>query len=436
VVSVKRSQLILVAIFIVFITSSCFNSNQSSKDVENDKLTSDEIGRNEENTDSDDTTNEMKELIPIEKQPTDEDLVEAMIESMTLEEKVGQLIIGGFTGTTMTEEVKELIHTYRLGGFILFAHNLESLDQSLELLNSIKKENEESEIPLFLSVDQEGGRVTRLPGLNNLITNREIGQKNDERFAYEFGKLLGNQLHAFGFNLNFAPVLDVNSNPNNPVIGDRSYGDEPGLVSALGVQTMQGLQTEGIISTIKHFPGHGDTYLDSHEALPIIHKTYDELKETELVPFENAIKSGAEMIMTAHILLPEMETTYPATMSKEIITEILRKEMGYSGVVITDDMTMAAITNNYGIDEAAVTSIKAGVDIVLIAHEFENIVKTYEHIIEAVNTGEITEKRIDESVARILLLKNKYELKDTQMERTNLDELNEAIINLNGAWDK
>ena len=359
-----------------------------------------------------------------------------MIESMTLEEKVGQLIIGGFTGTTMTEEVKELIHTYRLGGFILFAHNLESLDQSLELLNSIKKENEESEIPLFLSVDQEGGRVTRLPGLNNLITNREIGQKNDERFAYEFGKLLGNQLHAFGFNLNFAPVLDVNSNPNNPVIGDRSYGDEPGLVSALGVQTMQGLQTEGIISTIKHFPGHGDTYLDSHEALPIIHKTYDELKETELVPFENAIKSGAEMIMTAHILLPEMETTYPATMSKEIITEILRKEMGYSGVVITDDMTMAAITNNYGIDEAAVTSIKAGVDIVLIAHEFENIVKTYEHIIEAVNTGEITEKRSDESVARILLLKNKYELKDTQMERTNLDELNEAIINLNGAWDK
>src|SRR5690625_3294889 len=299
----KKGQLILVAIFIVFITSSCFNSNQSSKYVEDDELTSNEIGQSEENSESDDTTNEVKELTPIEKPPTEEDLVEAMIDNMTLEEKVGQLIIGGFTGTTMTEEVKELIHTYRLGGFILFSHNLETPNQSLDLLNSIKKENEESKIPLFLSVDQEGGRVTRLPGLNNLITNREIGQKNDERFAYEFGKLLGNQLHAFGFNLNFAPVLDVNSNPNNPVIGDRSYGDAPGVVGALGVQTMQGLQTEGIIPTIKHFPGHGDTYLDSHETLPVIHKTYDELKKTELVPFEKAIKSGAEMIMTANILL-------------------------------------------------------------------------------------------------------------------------------------
>src|SRR5690625_4212341 len=358
------------------------------------------------------------------------------INKMTLDEKIGQLIFTGIRDTVMTEETETLINQYHVGGIILFAHNLETFDQSIQLLNQVKQENEQNKLPLFLGVDQEGGRVERLPSIIGLPTNKAIGIRNSGSFSFEIGEILGKQLNAFGFNLNFAPVLDVNSNPNNPVIGDRSYGDAPGVVGALGVQTMQGLQTEGIISTIKHFPGHGDTYLDSHEALPIIHKTYDELKETELVPFENAIKSGAEMIMTAHILLPEMETTYPATMSKEIITEILRKEMGYSGVVITDDMTMAAITNNYGIDEAAVATIQAGVDIVLIAHEFENIVKTYEHIIEAVNTGEITEKRIDESVARILLLKNKYELKDTQMERTNLDELNEAIINLNGAWDK
>lgn len=362
-----------------------------------------------------------------EKIVTEEEVIETMIENMTIEEKIGQLIIGGFSGTSMTEEIQLLINTYKIGGFILFAPNLETPDQSLSLLNSIKQENEKNNIPLFLSVDQEGGRVTRLPGLNSLLTNDEIGQMNDETYAYEFGALLGKQLHTFGFNVNFAPVLDVNNNPNNPVIGDRSFGDKPEIVQKLGVQTMQGMQQEGVIPVVKHFPGHGDTDLDSHETLPIINKTFDQLMEMEIVPFKEAINSKADMVMTAHILLPELESEFPATMSKEIITGILREELMFNGVVITDDMTMGAITNNYEIDEAAVTAIKAGVDIVLIAHGFDNIVETYERILEAVQMGEISEKRIDKSVARILLLKNKYNLHDEQINQIDMKALNEAM---------
>lgn len=357
------------------------------------------------------------------------DDISKKIKKMTLDEKIGQLIIGGITGTTLTDQTKKLIHTYKLGGFILFSANLEEPNQSLNLLNDLKNENEQNNIPLLLSVDQEGGTVTRLPNLYKLQTNEEIGLKNDKEFARKTGEVLGRQVKAFGFQVNFAPVIDVNNNPNNRVIGERSFGSNPELVGELGVETMQGMQAEQVIPVIKHFPGHGDTHIDSHEELPVIDKSMEELKDVELVPFKEAIDAGADVVMTAHIMLPQIGDA-PATLSNEIITGILREEFHFDGVVITDDVTMDAILNDYEIGEAAVHAIKAGVDIVLVAHQYENVTAVFEQIKAAVLAGEITESRLEESVKRILLLKEEYEIEDKVIEEINVDVLNEEIVEL------
>lgn len=362
--------------------------------------------------------------------------ISEQIEKMTLDEKVGQLIIGGISGTSLTAQEKELIHTYKLGGFILFSSNLEKPNQSLHLLNELKKENRKNNVPLFLSVDQEGGNVTRLPQLLDIQTNEEIGLRNDEELARKTGELLGRQVKAFGFQVNFAPVIDVNNNPNNPVIGDRSFGSNPELVGNLGVEAMQGMQDEQVIPVIKHFPGHGDTHIDSHDQLPVIDKSMDELENIELVPFKEAIEAGADVVMTAHILLPQIEEDVPATLSNEIITGLLREDLEFEGVIITDDLTMGAISNDYDLGEAAVQAIKAGVDIVLVAHDYQNVTAVFDQIKKSVLSGELKESRIEDSVKRILLLKEKYEVDDEMIEEINVDELNEQIVELYGLNQK
>jgi beta-N-acetylhexosaminidase len=242
------------------------------------------------------------------------------------------------------------------------------------------------------------------------------------------------ELNAFGFNLDFAPVLDVNSNPNNPVIGDRSFGNDASVVSRLGTKTMKGIQSQGVISVIKHFPGHGDTSVDSHLELPTVNKSFGQLKEVELVPFAHAIENGADIVMAAHILLPKIDSEYPASMSKPILTGILRDDLGFDGVILTDDMTMGAITENFEIGRAAVQSVKAGSDIILVAHDYENVVATFKALKAAVESGEISEKRIDESVTRILQLKKKYDVRGEQIQAVNTNELNQTIRILLGSY--
>ena len=377
-------------------------------------------------------TEQAKEDKPIDQEaptqrPTEVDIVAERIAKMSLDEKIGQLMIAGFDGTEMTDQTRELINTYHVGGFIFFKPNLENPEQSRQLVNHLKELNADNDIPLFLAVDQEGGTVTRLPGLDPMKTNEEIGSSYEADFSYETGKLLAAQLHAFGMQVNFAPSVDVNSNPNNPVIGNRAFGSDPNVVSEHGVQMMKGMQDENIITSVKHFPGHGDTNEDSHETLPVIEKTKEELAEIELMPFESSIEAGADMVMIAHILLPELGTSKPATLSKEVVTELLRKEMKYDGVIVTDDMTMGAIVNDYGIAEASVMAVEAGVDIILMAHGDENVQETFIALKEAVENGDIHEERIDESVQRILLLKNKYELADSPVESIDMEKLNNEI---------
>ncbi len=331
----------------------------------------------------------------------------------------------------LIKKTKELIHKYKIGGIILYAENIETSKQTLQLLNQLKMENEDNPQPLLLGIDQEGGDVSRLPKeIIHIPTNQEIGARNNSQFSYEIGTLLGKELNAFGFNLNFAPVLDVNSNPNNPVIGDRSFSNDTDVVSKLGIKTMKGIQSQNVISVIKHFPGHGDTSVDSHLNLPVVNKSLEQLDELELLPFKEAIDNGADAVMIAHLLLPKIDGKFPSSMSKKVITDILREQLAFDGVVISDDMTMNAITNNYDMKEAAVESVKAGSDIILVAHDYNKIIATVDTLKQAVIKGEISEDRINESVRRIIGLKNKYTIRDKKVKSIDIETLNQFIRNI------
>lgn len=350
------------------------------------------------------------------------------ISDMSIDEKIGQMILAGISGTTLNANTKSLISQYKVGGIIAYKENVENPTQTAQLLNSLKTENAKNRIPLFLSIDQEGGDISRLPGnLLDLPTNHQIGRINNSTFSFEIGTLLGKEVKGFGFNLNYAPVLDVNSNPNNPIIGNRSFGNSPEIVSKLGIQTMKGIQSQNVIPVIKHFPGHGDTSVDSHLELPKVNKSLKDLEQLELIPFKKAIEGGTDVVMVAHILLPKIDATYPASISKNIITGILRNQLDFTGVVITDDMTMDAIEKNYDLGEAAVQSVKAGSDIIMVAHDYNKIVKVIHALKLAVANGEISEERIDESVHRIIQLKRKYNLDQGKVNGVNIGELNHAI---------
>lgn len=351
-----------------------------------------------------------------------------ILKNMSLEEKIGQMIFAGADGTNYDQAADNLIHQYHVGGIIFNKKNFFSVDQTIQFINKIKLENADNPFPIFLGVDQEGGRVAKLPGnLTPIPTNLKIGSVGGSDFSYAIGELLGQEVRSFGFNMNFAPVLDVNSNPNNPVIGNRSFGNNADIVGRLGIQTMKGIQSENVIAVVKHFPGHGDTATDSHLELPRVNKSLDELESLELLPFQQAIQEGVDVVMIAHILLPQLDSVNPSSMSEVIITDLLRNQLNYDGVVITDDMTMQAITDHYDIGAASVQSVIAGSDIIMVAHDYNKVVKVFDTLHAAVVNGEISEERIDESVIRIIQLKEKYQLNDKQVDSVNINVLNQQI---------
>ncbi|MFC9777684.1 beta-N-acetylhexosaminidase [Paenibacillus chitinolyticus] len=362
--------------------------------------------------------------------PTVDDPLKDQIARMTLDQKIGQMVISGVDGLEMDEHARQLIDTYKVGGFILFKPNVKSAAQAVALLNSLKEENARtgSKIPLMLSVDEEGGRVSRMPDeYMNVPASRVIGSTKNLRFAAEIGDILAREVASLGFNTNFAPVLDINSNPKNPVIGDRSFGSTPELVGNLGVEMMKAIAAQKVIPVVKHFPGHGDTSVDSHIGLPVVEHDANRLRSFELVPFAKAFQSGADAVMVAHILLPKLDSTYPASLSPAVITDLLRKELNFGGVVFTDDLTMGAIVKSYGIGEAAVQAVKAGTDVALVCHEFDNTVRVVKALKQAAETGVLSERRIDESVYRILKLKYKYTLADHPVPEPDVGKINEQI---------
>lgn len=353
------------------------------------------------------------------------------ISNMSLDEKIGQLVISGFYGTTLDENILKLIKENKISGVILFNRNVNDSNTLLSLNNSLKESNKNNKLPLFISVDEEGGSVTRMPkDIKRLPTNKYIGSLNNKDLSYKVGEILGEQLSYFGFNMNFAPVLDINSNSNNPVIGDRSFGNNKDIVASLGTSTMKGIQSKNIISVVKHFPGHGDTSVDSHVNLPVVNYNINRLNSFEFVPFKTAIQNGADAVMVGHILLPKIDNKYPSSMSYEIVTNILRKDLEFNGLVVSDDMTMGAITENYSIEEAAVKSINAGVDLLLVCQKYENTENVLKALKEAVLNGTISKERLDNALYNIISIKKKYLLNKEPKSDITINTINEKITNL------
>ena len=376
-----------------------------------------------------------------DREKTFRERAEEIVSGMTLEQKIAQMIMISCqywndlpaaeenadkrqNVTSLNDDLKALLTKYDFGGFMLFIPNITGTEQTVRLTAEIQKAAMASEqgIPMFIATDQEGGDVTRLATGTRTCGNMALGAAGDTQAAYDNAAIIGSELYALGINTDLAPVIDVNNNPSNPVIGIRSFSSDPKLVSKLGISYIEGLESEGVISTVKHFPGHGDTDVDSHTGLPLIDKSLAELKELELIPFE-AAADIADMVMTAHIQFPQIEKeTYtskdsgesialPATLSDTIISGILRGDLGYDGVVISDDMCMGAIKTNFDPVDAAVLAINSDVDILLDpmvlsgSDSIEAMDKYISDIASAVGDGRIPVSQIDDSVIRIISLK-------------------------------
>ncbi|AWM15538.1 hypothetical protein D3797_020310 [Bacillus subtilis] len=374
-----------------------------------------------------------------------------IVNRMTLDEKLGQMLMPDFRNwqkegesspqafTEMNEEVAGLIKKYQFGGVILFAENVKITKQTVQLTDAYQKAS--PKIPLILSIDQEGGIVTRLGEGTNFPGNMALGAARSRINAYQTGTIIGKELSALGINTDFSPVMDINNNPDNPVIGVRSFSSNRELTARLGLYTMKGLQRQDIASALKHFPGHGDTDVDSHYGLPLVSHNQERLREVELYPFQRAIDAGADMVMTAHVQFPAFDdTTYkskldgsdvlvPATLSKKVMTGLLRQEMGFDGIIVTDALNMKAIADHFGQEDAVVMAIKAGVDIALMPasvtslKEEQKFARVIQALKEAVKNGDIPVHQINKSVERIISLK----IKRGMYPARNDDSLKEKI---------
>ena len=370
--------------------------------------------------------------------PTPDPIAEA-VAAMSTEQKVSQLLVAGIEGTQLGQDAVQAVQDYQVGGVILFGRNVESAWQLAELTNGLKDLNGDY-TPLFLCVDQEGGRVDRMPPeVSRTPSAWQVGQALARGTAgAEYGALLAEECAAFGFNMDFAPSLDIWSNPDNTVIGDRAFGNDWEWTAFFGMSAVESMEEQGgVIPVVKHFPGHGDTSVDSHVALPVVDKSLEELWQSELVPFNMVLNQedyfgaqagpSAPAVMVAHILLSQVDPDYPASLSHRVVTGLLREEMGFDGVVCTDDLTMGAVSNTYGMGEAAVLAVEAGCDLLLVCHGADNLTEARDALLEAADSGRISPERLDESVKRILSLKAGYGLTNDPVDTPDVDALNARI---------
>ena len=403
---------------------------------------------------------------------TDDD-IGTILAGMTLEEKVGQMMIVSFRVwkevpeadngedgalesaeqeipsvniTELNDEIRACLREYHFGGTTLFAENCQDAEQVLRLVADIQAENRAGGgLPMLVAADQEGGSVARLGFGTTGAGSMALAATGDPANATAMGAIYGTELGLLGINTDYAPVMDVNNDPNNPVIGVRSFSDLPEMVVKYGIPFLEGLHEAGTIATLKHFPGHGDTGIDSHTGLPLVDRSYDELKAVELVPFQAAIDAGADMVMTAHIQYPQIEKAtsvstssgeaicLPATMSRTILTDILRGDMGFEGVVVSDALDMAAISENFSDEDVLRMTINAGVDMLILplvtdTRLFQRNKDMVDLAVKLVRDGEVDEARVDESVRRILTLKKKYGLLN-RTDFTVTDAQVEAAVN-------
>lgn len=376
------------------------------------------------------------------------DKIETILSEMTNEEKIALMIMPSidysYTGLQNDASINAIfvnaINNYNFAGFILYAGSVKNIDESVKLTNYLQKLNKDHKTRLFIAIDQEGGSVARLGVGTTLLGNMGLAATNNENNAYKAGEIIGKELKAIGINMNFSPVVDVNMNPSNPIIGIRSFSDSPEMVSKYGKSMMNGLKDSGIITTLKHFPGEGDSDKNLEKNRGNIDKSLSDLENSELIPYIELIKNDAEVIMTSHISYSNIEDktyistgdgatyTLPATLSKKIITDILRGNLKYNGIVITDAMNMKAITDNFDPIDARVKAINAGVNIILEVlkpSELNNIGDTITTLASKIGT-EINEENVNNSVRRILKLKDKYGLLNEYSEPDIDETINNA----------
>lgn len=349
-----------------------------------------------------------------EESQVETEYVDNIMKSMTLDQKIGQMFVIGFSGTTMPDAAIEAVREYNFGNFILMAYNVTNGVSTGNLVNRIQDVVlENNNIPALISIDQEGGKIERMTtGATHFLGNMALAATANYQNAYNVGLAVGQEMRYYGITNNYAPVLDVNNNPLNPIIGVRSYGDDPLDVALYGVNMINGLKDGGVMGTVKHFPGHGNTSTDTHLSMPSITTGIDELYKVELAPFIAAIQSGVEAIMTTHIVFNAFDTKYPATLSKKVLNDLLRTELGYTGLVITDGMEMDAIKTNFGYSQSAVLAVNASADILTFT-TINNAITAWKAVKNGVNLGTISMETINAAVRRILLSKVRLGLFET-----------------------
>ncbi len=333
--------------------------------------------------------------------------------TLTLKHKIGQMFFAGFPSTEVDEQARILAREYKIGNFILFARNFVSLEQTAALTGGLSRlVYDETGIAPFISADQEGGSVLRIrEGALQFSGAMAVAAGASEERAFALGKNCGELLRAHGVNVNLAPVADVNSEPLNPVIGTRSFGDDPEAVGRFTAAVMRGMAAGGVLPVIKHYPGHGNVKSDSHLKLPFNDSSLAYLEKNDFYPFEYAFRQGAEALMSCHVVFSAIDPEHPATLSPAILTELLRNKQGFKGLIVTDCMEMKAIAAEYPMAEAAVMTVEAGADILCVSHSLDAVKEAAEGILHAVESGRLTEERIDASWRRILEAKTRYGLR-------------------------
>jgi beta-N-acetylhexosaminidase len=322
-------------------------------------------------------------------------------------ERLGELFIMGFSGTELADDTSAFLSQARIGGVVLFAANYESPEQVATLINQVQ-ECRTGELPLWITVDHEGGKVQRFKmGFTRLPEAGVIAKKDSPKLLFELSELIAAELKAVGINVNFAPVADINSNPKNPVIGARAYGEDEDTVSKMVSAFVRGHLHQGVQPCVKHFPGHGDTTVDSHFALPKVEDTIDALRERELRPFVKAFKSGCRWVMTAHLLNPNLDPKFPATLSKKVLTELLRDDMRYTGLIVSDDMEMKAVVDHFGAEEAPRLAVEAGCDLLIYRSEAAAR-HAYASLLKALEEGRLDPERVLESVDLSMDMKREF----------------------------
>ncbi len=352
------------------------------------------------------------------------DFVENLLKQMNLEEKVGQMFLLAFSGRHL-EQARFLLQEYGVGGCYISQDNAATPAEAVELSNGLQKAAQATrhQIPLWLGADQEGAWGVLVPHSATGPGNLALGATQNPEMTRQMYRVIGHELSAVGYNTLLAPCVDVNSDPRNPIIGTRSFGEFPAQVARMATAAVQGAYEGGVITAAKHFPGHGNTSDDSHRGLPRVDRARKELDEIDLLPFQAAIDAGVDVVMTAHILFPALDPDQPATLSAPILQDLLRDEMGFRGVVLSDSMNMGAMRKNYPPDESAVQAVLAGVDVLMLAEEhYDHDAATYlekqllciRGVITATREGRIPTSRIDDAVRRVLTLKKKKGLFDAQ----------------------